>query len=160
MIWLVGFLFVLPFGFVLLFGAPYLPTRKKTAELALDMLSLKPGQKLVDLGSGDGAVLIAAAKRKIFATGYELNPLVFAISFLRCLPHRKYVTIRMANFWRQDIANDTDGVFVFLLDRYMKKLDEKFSSELTRGTKVVSYTFKIPSKKIITEKQALYLYKY
>lgn len=160
MFWLLGFLLVLPFGLVLLFGAPYLPTRKKTAELALDMLALKPGQKLVDLGSGDGAILIAAAQRGIYATGYELNPLVFLISYLRCLPHRKYVTVRMTNFWKQTIPKDTDAVFVFLLDKYMKKLDEKLQAELATKSKVVSYTFKIPGKKVAAEKQALHLYQY
>lgn len=160
MFWLIGFLFVLPFSLVLLFGAPYLPTRKKTAELALDMLTLKPGQKLVDLGSGDGAVLIAAAQRGIYATGYELNPLVFAVSYLRCLPYRKYITVRMADFWKQPIPKNTNAVFVFLLDKYMEKLDQKLATELDSGSRVVSYTFKIPGKKIAAEKQALHLYQY
>jgi len=41
MFWLVALIVILPFGSVLLFGAPYLPTRKKQANQALDLLDLK-----------------------------------------------------------------------------------------------------------------------
>lgn len=151
---------MVPFGYVLLFGAPYLPTRQKTAELALDMLNLKKGQHLVDLGSGDGAVLIAAAKRGIYATGYELNPIVFAISYMRCLRYRRYISLKLGNFWNQSIPQNTDAVFIFLLERFMTQLDDNLNTELKQGTKVVSYTFSIPNKEIKDERQALYLYSY
>ena len=49
MIWVVLAIFVLPFGFVLLYGAPYLPTRRAQAKQALDMLDLKEGDVFVDL---------------------------------------------------------------------------------------------------------------
>jgi hypothetical protein len=63
MAWVIMLLIVLPFGFVLLYGAPYLPTRKRPANMALDMLKLKKGDVFVDPGCGDGAVIIEAAKR-------------------------------------------------------------------------------------------------
>lgn len=160
MVWLVAFLIVLPFAVVLLFGAPYLPTRSDTAELALDMLKLKKGQHLVDLGSGDGAVLVAAARRGIYSTGYELNPIVFGVAYIRCFKYRKYITLKLQNFWNIPMLKNTDAVFVFLLDKYMKKLDHKFKKELQTGTKVVSYTFVIPGQKIVQQKQALNLYIY
>lgn len=158
--WFVAFLLVLPFSLVLLYGAPYLPTKRKTAETALDMLELRAGQHLVDLGSGDGAVLIAAARRKIYSTGYELNPIIWFVSYVRCLPYRRYITIRLGNFWSISIPKGTNAVFVFLLDKYMKRLDEKLIKELKKGSKVASYTFEIPGRKVISEKNAVYLYVY
>ena len=80
MIWLILTVIVVPFAFVLLYGAPYLPTRKAQANRALDLLKLKEGDIFVDLGSGDGAVLIEAAKRGLVCYGYELNPLVWLVS--------------------------------------------------------------------------------
>ena len=53
-VWLFLCLVVLPFGYVLLFGAPYLPTRRLKAKQALEILNLKEGEIFVDLGSGDG----------------------------------------------------------------------------------------------------------
>ena len=160
MFWLVALIIVLPFALVLLVGAPYLPTRKKQANQALDLLDLKKGDLVVDLGSGDGVVLVQAAKRGLRAVGYELNPLVFALSYLRVLPHRKLVKVRYGNFWNAKLSEDTKGVFVFLLDPYMKKLDQKLAKELQKGTKLVSYTFDIPGKKPIKSHDALNLYRY
>ena len=151
---------ILPFAYVLLFGAPYLPTRKAQVKQALDLLNLKKGELLLDLGSGDGTVLVEAAKRGIQCIGYELNPLVFAVAYLRVWRYRKLVELRLKNFWRQPIPPETKGIFVFLLDKYMTKLDKKLKSEAPKGTKVVSYTFIIPSKKAKSSNQALSLYQY
>jgi hypothetical protein len=81
MIWIILLLVILAFQFVVLFlGAPYVPTLPKQREAALDLLKLKPGQTLIDLGCGDGAMLIAAAKRGINSVGYEINPLLALIA--------------------------------------------------------------------------------
>ena len=60
-VWALGILIILAYAFVLPFGAPYLPTMKNQRENALDLLGLRPGQTLVDLGSGDGSILVLAA---------------------------------------------------------------------------------------------------
>lgn len=160
MIWFVVFLIILPFAFVLLYGAPYLPTRREQAGQALDLLNLKEGDVFVDLGCGDGAVLIEAAKRGLRCYGYELNPFVWAVAVWRTRKFRGLVTVRCKNFWKVPLPTDTKGVFVFLLDKYMPKLDAKLTQELKKGSQLVSYTFQIPSKKPQTTYKALYLYKY
>lgn len=159
MILILVLLFVLPFGFVLLYGAPYLPTKKQEAELALTMLDLKQGDVFVDLGCGDGAVLLAAAKRGLICYGYELNPLVWLIARVRTYRFRKTVTIYCRNFWQHPLPEDTKGVFVFLLDSYMEQLDKKLQKELKNG-KLLSYAFKIPEKKVTEEQGACFLYYY
>ncbi len=153
-------LIVLPFGFVLLFGAPYLPTRQAQAKQALDLLDLQKGEVFVDLGSGDGAVLIEAARRGLVCYGYELNPFVWFVSKLRTLRFGKQVHIYCRNFWNIPLPKNTKGVFVFLLDPYMVKLDQKLSKELAPGGRLASYTFKIPHKKVSVCEGALFLYRY
>lgn len=159
MVWLLLALAILPFGFVLFFGAPYLPTRRRQAAEALDMLGLKKGEVFVDLGSGDGSVLIEAARRGLVCYGYELNPFVWFVSWLRTRRFGGQVKVYCRNFWRVSLPKDTRGVFVFLLDPYMAKLDAKLAAEL-KGGRLVSYTFQIPDKKPLTAKRALYLYQY
>lgn len=159
MIWLILTVIVVPFAFVLLYGAPYLPTRKAQANRALDLLKLKEGDIFVDLGSGDGAVLIEAAKRGLVCYGYELNPLVWLVSKVRTFRYGKQVKIYCSNFWDAPMPLHTKGVFVFLLEKYMKRLDQKLTSEL-QNARVVSYTFQVPGKKPLKSTQALYLYKY
>ena len=146
------------FGFVVLFGAPYVPTLSKQQQTALDLLDLKPGQTLLELGSGDGRMLVAAAKRGITAVGYELNPILVAWTWLITRRYRKLVKVRLANFWVVSLPK-CDGIYVFLLDRYMEKLHTKITQEISSPVKVVSFAFKIPNSKHVTEKNGLYLYK-
>lgn len=150
---------VLLFGFVLLYGAPYLPTLKKSTTEALDLLDLKPGQTLLELGSGDGRVLRAAAKRGIYSVGYELNPLLVIWSTILCWSQRKYIKIIWGNFWNQKLQQ-SDGIYVFLLDRYMKKLDTKITQEISKKVRVVSFGFEIPGKKPIKKLKGLHVYEY
>lgn len=157
---LVVCIFILPFGFVILYGAPYLPTRKLQAQRALDMLNLKEGDVFVDLGSGDGAVLIEAASRGLICYGYELNPFVWLVSKLRTLKFGNQVHIYCKNFWNVPLPKDAKGVFVFLLDKYMPRLDAKLNSELKHGGKLLSYTFQVPGKEPSISENALFLYRY
>lgn len=150
---------ILLFGFVVVFGAPYLPTLKKQTETALDLLDLKPGQTLLELGSGDGRVLKAAARRGIKAVGYELNPLLVMVAWVNTFWYRKDVTIHWGNYWAKKWP-PADGIFVFLLDRYMDRLDKKVTQEYRRPVKLISFAFKIPHKKPAQEKDGLYLYTY
>ena len=61
---------ILIFGYVILFGAPFLPTLKNQIEAIFELLDLKEGQTLIELGSGDGRILLEAAKRGINVVGY------------------------------------------------------------------------------------------
>ena len=86
-IWSVAILMVIAYAFIIPFGAVYIPTIKDQRQKALDLLNLKPGQSLVDLGSGDGTMLVLAAKSGLTAIGYELNPFLFIISWFRTIEH-------------------------------------------------------------------------
>lgn len=155
------FSFVILFGFVVFFGAPYLPTLKKQTEEALDMLDLKPGQTLLELGSGDGTVLLAAAKRGIRGIGYELNPALVLISRMVTWRYRHLVTIKTANFWTIEWPQ-ADGVYVFLLQKYMDKLDKKMIQQAQSygNCKLVSFAFTIPKRKAKKSRKGLTLYEY
>ena len=96
-LWGIGIAMVLLFGFTVLFGAPFLPTLKGRTGDALDMLDLKPGELLLELGSGDGRLLREAAKRGIRSIGYELNPLLVIYSKILLFKYRRLATIRLAN---------------------------------------------------------------
>lgn len=159
-----GILGVLAFGFVVFFGAPYLPTLRLQASEALDLLDLVPGQTLVELGSGDGRILREAAERGIYAIGYELNPLLVIWSRLANWKYRHYIKVHWRNYWRMPLPI-TDAIYVFLLHKYMNKLDTKIAQDKQNwGTKkrlrVVSFAFEIPGKSPIKERNGLFLYSY
>lgn len=155
---LLGLLILLQFA--VLFGPPYLPTRRRQRQEALRLLDLKQGQTLYDLGCGDGSLIKEAAKQGTRAVGYEINPLLAGIAWLRTRRERERVKIILGNFWKADIS-DADGVFVFLAEQFMKRLDKFMSGQKNKKTiKLVSYGFSIPGKKSIAKKGAMLLYLY
>jgi protein-L-isoaspartate O-methyltransferase len=144
------------FAGVLLVGAPYLPTLKPQITAALDLLDLQPGQTLLELGSGDGAVLLAAAQRGLQVVGIELNPLLVIVARVRTWRYRKQVRIIWGSFWHESWPA-CDGVFVFLLDRFMPKLDERMQEI---GSPLVSVAFRIPNRQAIREQDGVFRYDY
>ncbi|HVI69312.1 MAG TPA: hypothetical protein VM581_02540 [Magnetospirillaceae bacterium] len=152
---------IILFGAVVFRGAPYVPTHKRTITVALDLLPLTRGDLVIDLGSGDGAVLVAAAKRGYRAVGYDLNPVLNFIAWLRCWRNHVHVRIHLHDFWLATWPPDTKAVFVFLAGPYMKKLKRKLDTVMATRNEplyVVSNGFAVPGilpKKIT---KGLYLY--
>lgn len=161
MIWLiVAFTALLVcFSVVLLVGAPYLPTLTPQVTAALILADLRPGQTLLELGCGDGKVLIAAAQQGYRAVGYELNPVLAAIAWLRTRRYRRLVRVVCANFWTTKWP-PTDAIFTFLLPKYMNKLDTIIVQNVQKPVKLVSFAFKIPGRPIDDEKAGVFLYAY
>ncbi|HSX28107.1 MAG TPA: hypothetical protein VLF60_01515 [Candidatus Saccharimonadales bacterium] len=154
---------ILLFAFVIFFGAPYLPTKRHQVAVALELLQVRAGATIVDLGSGDGILLKAAARQGAVVYGYELNPILCAVSWLRCLRYRQQVHIRCANFWHVELPADTTGVYIFLLHRYMKRLDDKMTTEAKRlghTVQLASFTFAIPGKQAAAVRDGVFLYTY
>ena len=151
---------VLLFSLVIFRGAPYLPTLKQQIDDALDLLDLQEGQTLLELGSGDGRFLAACARRGLYSVGYELNPLFVICTRLRYYKYRKFISVRWGDYWKADWPN-SDGMYVFLLQKYMKKLDTKVVRYANdKPYKVVSFGFTIPDRKPTKTKKGLSLYIY
>ena len=161
MIWLGLILIVLAicFGGVVLVGAPYLPTLGPQVQAALDLADLRIGDTLLELGCGDGKVLAAAAGRGINVVGYELNPLLVIVAWLRTRRYRKQVRIIWGNFWRKPWP-EADAIFVFLLPKYMAKLNTKIIRYANKPVKLVSFAFTIQDLRPTRHKAGVYLYRY
>lgn len=163
MLWLfiAAFLIIFCFAFVLLFGAPYVPTLPEQSEIAMDMIDLKPGETLLELGSGDGKVLIAAAERGWNVVGVELNPILVIVSRLRTWRYRKQVRVVWGNLWHTQKWPKSEGIFVFLLPKYMEKLDKEIATWHTQPVTLVSFAFPIPHKSTARKhKLGVYVYEY
>lgn len=160
-VWLVIVLAILVICFagVLLVGAPYLPTLRPQIKTALQLADLKPGETLIELGCGDGRVLLAAARAGYRAVGYELNPLLALVAWARTRHCRQQVKVVWGDFWRTEWP-PAAVIFTFLLPRYMAKLDKKCQKYPQRPLKLVSFAFKVPGKKPAAAKDGVYLYLY
>ncbi len=158
MIWLVLYFVVLTFGAGAILGAPYLPILRRDSERMLDISGLKSGERLIDLGSGDGRLLKTAARRGIRGIGYEINPILYAVSLIVTWPERKLVTIHLANYWQIPLP-PAEVIYVFLLDRHMMRLAAKLKSECDPDTQLVSYIFKVPEAEPIRSNSNAFVYR-
>lgn len=143
--WIIFGLFALA-GFTAFTGAPYVPSKRREVEQALsELVKLTDTDVLVDLGSGDGLVLRTASRRGARAVGYELHPvLVYLSRFLSRRDTR--VEVRLANFWRRHLPDDTTVIYVFGDGRDVRKFRNYITTEvrrLGREVSVVSYGFEI-----------------
>lgn len=158
-VWATAILLILAYGAVLLFGAPYFPSLSPHVKAGLKLLDLKPGQTVYDLGCGDGRFLKAAARQGLKAVGYELNPFMYFYSWLTTRRYRRNIKVIYGNFWHADLSG-ADGIFIFLLAKYMKQFDELVKTSAPKGVKVASHSFKIPGRKIAKQEYGVFLYKY
>jgi hypothetical protein len=119
----------------------WVPTPQDTVERMLDMADAKPGDFVIDLGSGDGRTVITAAKRGIRALGVEFNPKMVALS--RRNAEKENVT-KLATFVEGDIFK-TDFSKATVLTMYLlPKLNMRLRPTILKmkpGTRVVSHSF-------------------
>ncbi len=163
-------LILLLFGSALYAGlraAPWLPVFKKDIGRIIKLAGLREGEVAIDLGSGDGRIIVALANntpaRRI--VGYEVSLIPYIWSRLRVLflgLWRK-VEISYGDFFNRQLGA-ADVVFCFLTPMAMKRLQPKFERELRPGTRVISYSFHIPHWKPISKDQpddySMPIYKY
>ena len=129
-------------------GAPYVGTSRRALADIIRLSGLHAGQTLVDLGSGDGRVMLAAMRVGVRAVGYELNPVLCAITWLRMrlLGRERAQLGRVVcrNFWHADLS-DADAVTVYCMPHIMDRLRRKIQAECRTGTRVVSFAFTFPN---------------
>jgi SAM-dependent methyltransferase len=113
-------------------------------ELMLDMAGVTAQDVVVDLGSGDGRLVIAAAKRGATARGVEFNPDMVRLSRQRAAEAgvQGRATFVEGDMFEADVS-DASVMAVFLLTENMRRLQPTFLS-LRPGTRIVSNTFAVP----------------
>lgn len=139
-------------------GVP-IPSFKSTVKKMMRLADVKPGEFLMDLGSGDGRVLVAAARLGARCVGYEINPLLIWYSRLVLkLRGLREASVRTGNFWKADLS-DVDVVTLYISQSHMPKLKEKIQSEMRPGTRVVSAVFTFPDWEPEAVDGKVYLYR-
>lgn len=125
--------------------APYVPTKLEAIRKILKLTGVKKGKKFYELGSGDGRVVIEAAKLKAQAIGIEQ-------SYLRVLLSRyKARNLKNVKFYHGNIFSknysDGDIVYIYLLLKGVAKLEDKLKKELKKGSIVITQTYHFPNWK-------------
>ncbi|HEU5187090.1 MAG TPA: hypothetical protein VFT87_01160, partial [Candidatus Saccharimonadales bacterium] len=125
----------------------------------LQELSLKEGDLIIDVGSGDGVVLKAAAQHGLRAIGYEINPILCLVAYVRCWRVRSKVTIYWRDFWTTPLPKDTKLVYVFLAGPFMQKFATTLARQAgRRQVWVASNGFAVPGWRHAKNVGGIYVY--
>jgi hypothetical protein len=121
----------------------WVPTHETLVEKMLDMAKVTPQDFVMDLGSGDGRMVIAAAKRGARAHGVEYNPDMVELSRRNAAAAgvSDRATFSQGDMFVADISKAT-VLALFLLPDNMRRLREKFFN-LPAGSRIVANTFGI-----------------
>jgi len=119
----------------------WVPTEENLVEKMLDLAEVTPGDYVIDLGSGDGRTVIAAAKRGAVAHGIEFNPDMVALSKRNAVEAgvTDKATFVTADIFESDISTAT-VITMFLLPDINLKL-RPMLLDLKPGTRIVSNSF-------------------
>ena len=119
----------------------WVPTADSLVARMLDMAELTPDDRLVDLGSGDGRTVIAAAKRGIPARGIEYNPDLVALSRhnAEAAGVADRVSFELGDIFESDFSEAT-VVTLFLLPELNLRL-RPILLDMPPGTRIVSNSF-------------------
>ncbi|MFW9964023.1 MAG: class I SAM-dependent methyltransferase [Candidatus Sifarchaeia archaeon] len=126
-----------------LIGAPWLPTPRNKVRDMLEFADVNQEDVLYDLGSGDGRIIVMAAKEfGANSIGIEVDPLRMLWSRLAIKRHKlgQKVKVIRANFFNVSLE-DASVVTLYQGHEINKKIRAKLASELRSGTRVVSYRF-------------------
>lgn len=142
---------------------PFVVTPLPIVEAMLDLAGLQAGERLMDLGSGDGRIVLAAARRGAEATGVEIDGEL--VERARRRAELEGLQAR-ARFTRGNLfevsLRDADVVSLYLLTSINQRLRPKILTEMKAGARVVSHAFDMgdwsPDSQRIVDDKHVYLW--
>jgi precorrin-6B methylase 2 len=121
---------------------PFVPTPQEVVDKMIELAGVKKGDTVYDLGSGDGRIVITAAKKGARAVGFEIDPDLLKESRENI---KKAGVQQLAEIRQQDIltvdVSPASVVTMYLLPDVNLKLKPTLLKQLKPGSRVVSHAF-------------------
>jgi type I restriction-modification system DNA methylase subunit len=143
---------------------PFVPTPQPVVEAMLKLAEVKKGDILYDLGSGDGRLVVTAAKMYgVKGTGIDIDPQRIQEANANA---KKEGVENLVRFLNQDLfeadIHDASVVTLYLLPGINLKLKPKLWKDLKPGTRIVSHSFDMgdwqPEKKEDIDGRIIYFW--
>jgi len=126
-------------------GAPFVPTGKKIARKMIELANVQPGEKVFDLGCGDGRLVFLAAEKGANATGIEISyPIFLWAKWLR-KTGKKDGTLLHGSMWKTDVSN-ADVIFTYLFPKMMARFDREIYPTLKKGCRIITHGFALKDR--------------
>ena len=125
----------------------------------IGLADAKKGEKMVDLGSGDGRIVVEFGKIGVEAHGYEIDWKLLEKSEEN-IKKAKLIDkafIHEANFWKEDLS-EYDIITIYGMPSVLPMLEQKLERELKMDTRVISSIYEFPNWKYKNKKDNVFLY--
>lgn len=134
---------VVPAQELVLSGGPYVPTPQRVVDAMLGIAGVTDRDYVIDLGSGDGRIVITAAQKYgARGKGYDIDGEMVERSTVAA---RKLKLEQRVHFEERDVLKadirEATVVTLYLLPDMMRALRDKLRGELRPGTRIVSHDF-------------------
>lgn len=140
-------------------GAPYVPTRYPKLRKLLKNAGVKKGKYFYELGSGDGRVVIEAAK--LGAESFGIEQSWIRVWYSRWVAKRN--NLKNAFFYHGDIFHrhfyNGDFIFIYLLPETVSRLEEKLKRELKKNACIITQTYHFRNLEPIKKVDDFWIYK-
>ncbi len=143
-------------------GAPWVPGPLRVINRMLELAEVKPGQKVIDLGAGDGRIVILAARKyKAEAIGVEIDPFRWGMAnlWILLLGLRGKAKVHLGDM-RRFPTTGADVVTLYLLQGTNQTLKDRLAKSLRPGARVVSHTFSMSgwTPIVLDERYGIFVY--
>ncbi len=127
-------------------GSPSVPTKPSAVRHLVALAEVKAGERAIDLGSGDGRLVVAFAKAGAEAHGYEINPVLvwWSRAWIRLAGLKGRAFVHQGSFWKVDLGA-YDIIAIFGMPQIMRRMEKLAKKELKPGARIVSNIFLFPN---------------
>ena len=119
------------------------PSHEASVAIALDLAGLRPGERLVDLGCGDGQVLVAAAERGVRVSGVEGDAALAEEAAANLHSAGIDADIVVGDVLDADVVPEADVYFTYLAPATLQRLAPVLAGR--RGARLVTVDFAVPT---------------
>ena len=137
-------------------GWPFFaPSQLTTVERGLDLAEVGEGDRLIDLGCGDGQILVAAARRGARVVGVELSAELVERARQALAANGLDGEVAQGDVF--EFTLDADVLFTYLSPATLQRLAPRFQNAAP-GTRLVTIDFEVPGLVPVRRQQGLWLY--
>ena len=138
---------------------PFVTTSADTAKLIVRFADLKPGERAVDLGSGDGRVVLELAKTGLLVDGFEhkVELVTRSRARIKAAQYGERAKIYNTSFWDVDLSS-YDIIYMYGMNSILGRVENKLTKQMRHDAIFISNVFKLPRWRPKKSEGFLHLY--
>jgi predicted RNA methylase len=142
------------------YDVPFVPSAEGSVTTMVKLAELKRGEKVIDLGAGDGKLVMALARAGGLTTGVEIDPGRYRLARAKIRAEGLDGKARMCrgSFWEENL-NPYDVIVLYGVGSIMERLERKIINECKDNCRIVSNRFTFPGWHADAEDNGVYRYR-